>query len=175
VRIARLAAGFALALLIHLVGMRLVPDFSRYVDVFLVALVLHALSGDSLSALLAGLAVGLVEDSLGSGPFGLYGFADTAVGYAVARLAQRLVIQRATGILSVVAFAAIAQQAVLAALAFLCLPNPALSDPLAIAVQVSIKAAACGVLGVVAHAAAHHWRRSLDARRRGRIGRLKLG
>lgn len=169
-QILRLVAAIALAALAHFVGMSLFPLFGRVVDVFLVVVALHGLRGNSLSGLLVGLLVGLLHDSLTSGPFGLFGFADTIIGYVTARLAQRLVIQRATGVLAVVAFASALQQAVVVGLALLLLPAPELPSPLWVAIQ----AGACGVLGLAVHIASGHWRRTSDARRRGRMSRLRL-
>lgn len=166
----KLFAAVALAVLVHFVGMSVSPLFGRVVDVFLVVVALHGLGGNSLSALLVGLLVGLLHDTLTGGPFGLFGFADTIVGYVTARLAQRLVIQRATGVLAVVALAAALQQAIVVGLAFLLLPTPELPSPLWVAVQ----AGACGVLGLVVYIATGHWRRTADARRRGRMSRLRL-
>jgi rod shape-determining protein MreD len=174
VRLVKLLAGVGLALLVHLVGTRLVPGFSRWMDVFLVTIVLHALEGNSLSALLFGLGVGVLEDSLANGPLGLFGFADTLVAYGTARLAQRLVIQRATGVLLVVSFASLLQQAVLVLLAFMLLPNPSLSDPLSVALHAALKAGACGLLGMIAYGTARRWTHTAEARRRGRMGRLRL-
>ena len=173
-RLVKLLAGIALALAVHLVGTRLAPGFSRWVDVFLVAIVLHALSGNSLSALLLGLAVGLLEDSLANGPLGLFGFADTLVAYGTARLVQRLVIQRATGVLLVVSFASLLQQAILVLLAFMLLPNPSLTAPLDMALHAALKAGACGLLGMMAYGASRNLSRTAEARRRGRMGRLRL-
>ena len=96
--------------------------------------------------MLFGLLVGLVQDTLTSGPFGLFGFADTAVAYGMARLAQRLVIQRASGVFAVVCFASLSQQVILAALAFLLLPNPSLPQPVAMLEQATAKAVACGAV-----------------------------
>lgn len=161
----------ALAVLIHFIGVKVSPTFARAVDVFLVVVVLHALEGNSLSALLVGLLVGLFHDTLTNGPFGLFGFADTIVGYGTARLAQRLVIQRATGVLAVVAFASALQQAIVVGLASLLLPEPALPEAWWVAVQ----AGTCGVIGMAAYVASSRWRRSSEARRRGRMSRLRLG
>ncbi|HEX6901803.1 MAG TPA: rod shape-determining protein MreD [Thermoanaerobaculia bacterium] len=169
-QVLRLVAAVALAVLAHFVGMSLSPLFGRVVDVFLVVVALHGLRGNSLSGLLVGLLVGLLHDSLTGGPFGLFGFADTIIGYVMARLAQRLVIQRATGVLAVVAFASALQQAVVVGLILLLLPAPELPSPLWVAIQ----AGACGVLGLVVHIASGHWRRTADARRRGRMSRLRL-
>jgi rod shape-determining protein MreD len=160
----------AAAVLFHLLGMHLVPSFARLVDVFLVIVVLYALEGSSLAALFAGLVVGLLHDTLTSGPYGLFGFADTIVGYSTARLAQRLVIQRSTGVLALVSFAAVAQQAIVAGLAFLLLPTPELPNPVWVAVQAGL----CGVLGMAIHIATINWRRSAETRRRGRMSRLRM-
>src|SRR6185369_5251891 len=106
----KLALGLAAAVLAHFVGTRLFPVFPQVVDLFLVVVALNALSGNSLAGLLAGMVVGLLYDSLYSHLYGLYGFADTIVGYGTARLAQRLVIQRPTGVLAVVGLATILEQ-----------------------------------------------------------------
>jgi rod shape-determining protein MreD len=170
----KLFALVAAAVLIHLLGMRLVPSLARELDVFLVVVVLYGLEATSLAALLTGLAVGLLHDTLNSGPghyYGLFGFADTIVGYVTARLAQRLVIQRATGVLALVSFAAVAQQTIVVVLTYLLLPTPELPNPLWVVVQ----AGACGVLGMSIHVATNRWRHAAEARRRGRMSRLRLG
>ena len=167
----KLFAALAAAVLFHLLGVRLVPSFSQVIDVFLVVVVLYGLEGNSLAALFAGMFVGLVHDALTGAPFGLFGFADTIIGYGAARLAQRLVLQRATGVLALVSFAVVAQQAIVVGLAFLLLPATEVPNP----VWVAIRAGACGLLGMSIHIASAHWRRSAEARRRGRMSRLRLG
>ncbi len=158
-RAAKLLGGLAFAVLLHLVGTRLLPTFPERVDVFLVVVALSALAGSSLQAMLFGLLAGLAQDTLASGPFGLFGFADTAVAYGMARLAQRSLLQ----------------QVLVAALAFLLLPNPSLPDPLGMLGQAAAKALACGVLGMVVYGLAGRFRLAFEARRRGRMGRLRLG
>lgn len=167
----KLIVGIVGALLVHLVGARLFPDFPQVLDVLLVVVALHALSGNSLAALLVGLFIGLLQDTLTGSLYGLHGFAGTLVGYCTARLAQRLVIQRATGILIVVSFALVLQQALVALLAFILLPDPPLPDPL----WVAIKAGASGVLGMLVYVVAGEWSRAAESRRRGRMNRLRLG
>ena len=143
--------------------MSLSPDFARAVDVFLVVVALHGLQGNSLSGLLVGLLVGLLQDTLTSGPFGLFGFADTIVGYVTARLAQRLVIQRATGVLAVVSFASALQQAIAIGLAFLLLPGPSCPAPLG-----GGRARCCAACSAWPfYVVAGRWRRSSEVRRRG--------
>jgi rod shape-determining protein MreD len=173
-RTAKLAAGLAAAVALHFVGTRLLPSLPQRIDLFLVVVVLSALDGQTLSAMFFGLLAGLVQDTLAGGNFGLFGFADTAVAYGMARLAQRLVIQRATGVFAVVSFASLLQQVILAALAFLLLPNPSLPAPLSMLEQAAARAAACGVLGMAVWSIAGRMRFALEARRRGRMGRLRL-
>ena len=167
----KLLATIVLAALVHFAGVRLWPDFARATDVFLVVVALHGLEGSSLSALLVGLVVGLLQDTLTSKPFGLFGFADTIIGYVTARLAQRLVIQRPTGVLALVSFASALQQAIVVGLAFLLLPAPESPSPL----WAAVRAVACGVLGMAVYIAAGRWRSSSETRRRGRMSRLRLG
>jgi len=166
----KLLVSLLAAVLVHFVAMRLFPAVAGVVDLFLVAVVLNALEGGSLSGLTFGFVAGLVHDGLTSGPFGLFGFADTVVGYVVARLAQRLVIQRATGILAVVSFAAVLETVIVVGLALLLLPNPELPSPL----WVALRAGACGLLGLILHLASGRIRRGLEARRRGRMNRLRI-
>ena len=166
----KLFAAIALAALAHFIGVRLWPDFARAVDIFLVVAALYGLRGNSLSGLLVGLVVGLLQDTLTSGLFGLFGFADTIIGYITARLAQRLVIQRATGVLALVSFASALQQAIILGLAFLLLPAAPPFSP----VWAVVRAAACGVLGMVLYMAGGRWRNSSEVRRRGRMSKLRL-
>jgi len=166
----KLLLGVAAALLVQLVGSHLSPDFPRVVDVFLVVVALHALSGNSLTGLLVGMAVGLLHDTLTGGLYGLHGFADTIVGYGTARLAQRLVIQRASGVFLVVGLASVLQQVVLVGLTFLLLSDPALPRPL----WAGAKAVACGLLGMLIYAAAGSLGRNYESRRRSRMSRLRL-
>ena len=165
-------AAVAAAVLFHLLGAWLFSsNFTQVIDVFLVVVVLYGLEGNSLAALFAGMFVGLIHDHFSGGHFGLFGFADTIIGYGAARLAQRLVIQRATGVLALVSFAAVAQQAIVVGLTYLLLPAQEVPNPLWVALQ----AGACGLLGMSIHIASAHWRRTAEARRRGRMSRLRLG
>ena len=164
-------AAVAAAVLFHCLGEALIPRFTQVIDVFLVVVVLHGLESSSLAALFAGMFVGLIHDHFSGGAFGLFGFADTIIGYGAARLAQRLVIQRATGVLALVSFAAVAQQAIVIGLTYLLLPAPEVPNPLWVAIQ----AGACGLLGMSIHIASANWRRAAEARRRGRMSRLRLG
>lgn len=167
----KLALWLALAVLVHFVGSRLFPQFPAVVDVFLVVVVLHSLSGNSLSGLFVGLLVGLLQDALAPGLYGLHGFADTIVGYGTARLAQRLVIQRATGVFAVASFASLLQQGLVVGLSLLLLVDPALPAPL----WVAVKAAVCGAGGMLVYAASARFASRYESRRRNRMSKLRLG
>lgn len=167
-RFLRFLLALAAALLVHLVGVRVWPEFPRAVDLFLVVLVYEALDGNTLAGLLAGVAVGALEDTLTGALFGLFGCADTVVGYATARLAQRVVIQRAPGIMLVFLAASVVQQLVLTVLALLFFPDPPMPDPL----WVAVRAATSAVVGLFMILAGRQGRARYETWRRGRVGRL---
>lgn len=164
----RFFAALVAAVAAHTLGVRLWPDFARSVDLFLVVAVLFARRGDSLAGLLGGLAAGLVHDVLGAGPFALHGFADTAVGYAVARLSQRLVVDRASGVLLMTLLAAVVQRVILAALTLVLLADPALPEPGWVALQVTTTAAVAAAFFLVSRRLTS----GLATRRRNRSKRL---
>jgi rod shape-determining protein MreD len=166
----RYAAALLVVLLVHSLGTWLIPEYGRSVDLFLVLTVLWGLRGDSLGGLAGGLLAGLVEDVLTAGPFGLHGFANTLVGYGAARLAQRLVIERPSGVLLVTAAGSAVQQALLASLVLLLLPERELPAPLWIA----IRAGVCGVVGLVVFVATQRWRSGAETRRLSRGKPLRL-
>jgi rod shape-determining protein MreD len=168
----KLLARLAVAVLVHLGMMQLWPELARAVDLFLVVIVLYGLGGNSsLASLFAGLLVGLVHDALTNNPFGLFGLAGTIVGYSTARLAQRLVIQRATGVLALVGFAAVLQEAIVVALMVMLLPDRQLPAPLELAVRAGVS----GVLGMFLYMVGARWRSGADTRRRNRMSRLRMG
>lgn len=144
-RVLEVLAGFAAALIFHSVGTRLWPDFPQAVDPFLVVVVLYALAGRPASSLLVGFAGGLATDALTGGLYGLYGFADTILGYGAAILAQRLVVRRLSSVVFLLALAAAIQQAVLMGLAVLLMPGA----PLPGLVWVVVKVATTTALGAV--------------------------
>lgn len=135
------------AVLLHILGLRLWPQFALTFDLFLVVVVWNALDGDTLSGLLGGMMAGLVADSLSGGLFGLHGMVDTIVGYATAYAAQRLVFQRATGVLLIYLLASAAQQAMLMGIAILLLPAPEFPE----VPWLLVRAGTTGVLGVMLH------------------------
>ncbi|MEM7482957.1 MAG: rod shape-determining protein MreD [Acidobacteriota bacterium] len=167
----RYFVGLALAVLAHAVAARWAPGLISYLDFFVVLTVLTALSGDPLQGLLGGFLVGNVQDSMTVGLFGLYGFANTLVGYVTAKIVQRIVIERAMGVFPMVAGAVLAQQLIVLALTSILLPSPPLPNP----IHLVLRAVACGVLGSVLFALGGWWRGRSARRRRSRMDRVHLG
>jgi rod shape-determining protein MreD len=170
-RILRFFLGLGIALLVHFVGLQLVPQFPLAVDLFLVVLVFQGLDGDAFAGLLAGVTIGLVQDTLGGGIYGLYGVTDTVVGYATAKVAQRVVIQRSTGVMLAFTLASAAQQVLLAVLALVVFPDPVLPQPLWALLRVGSTA----VIGLVVWTALGSWRARYASWRSSRTSRVHFG
>ena len=167
---ARFFAALVAAVVLHTLGTRLVPEFARSTDLFLVLTVLWALRGDSLGGLLAGLAAGLTHDVLTSGLFALHGCVDTVAGYAVARVSQRVLVERAGSVFLIAGVASLLQQLLLAALVWVLLPEPELARPLWVGVQTAVNAVLAGTVFL----ASGRLRRGLAARRQSRAKKLHL-
>jgi len=169
VRALKLILGLAAALLVHVVGVRLLPDLPRYLDLFLVLAALNGLGGNSAVGLGGGAVAGLVHDTLSSRLYGLHGFADTIIGYAVARAAQRLDIARPGAVLVTVGLATLLQQAVLVALAHL-FTEPEPPELLALL----IRAGANGAVAAIVWAATARVRGARERVRRKRMTKIRL-
>ncbi len=168
-RALRVVLGLALALGVHLVGIWLLPDLPRVLDLFLVVVVLNALDASSLAGLAGGLGAGLVQDALSGRLYGLHGFADTIVGYAVARAGQRLDLKSPGAVLVTVALATLLQAATLVVLAYL-FTDPEPPEPL----WVLIEALANGVAGAVLLSLGGRFRDLREVSRRRRASRIRL-
>lgn len=166
----RYVAALLVVLLVHSLGVWLVPEFARAIDLFVVLVVLTGLRGDSLAGLIGGLVAGLAQDVLSAGLFGLHGLADTIVGYGAARLSQRLVVERPSGVLLVAAAGSIVQQALLVGLASALLPEQELPEPL----WIGVRAATTGAIAMIVFAAGSRWSSGSQARRLSRSKRLRL-
>ncbi|MCB1034447.1 MAG: hypothetical protein KDD47_11505 [Acidobacteria bacterium] len=158
------------AVLLHLTTARLLPVVPRALDVFLVVTVINALSGRSLPGLLGGLFCGLSLDTFSGGVYGLYGFADTLVGYATARVAQRLVTRGIGGLSVVLLSAAVLQQATLILLAIFVVGEANLPDLLWVGLRVVTSAA----VGLALYKLSLRSRVRLEESRRNRRARLRL-
>lgn len=169
-QIASYLGGLAAAVLVHLAGIRLFPELPLYVDLFIVVVTVRALEGRSLPGMLGGLLAGLAHDVLSGGPYGFYGFADTLVGYFVARAAQRVIGERLSIRTLVVMIAVLAQEAVLLGLEAALLGGPRLPDPLALVVKAGVAGAVAFGLAVWMRA----WRGRRERRRQDRVHRLRM-
>lgn len=158
------------AVLFHLAAARLLPALPRALDAFLVVTVLNALSGNSLAGLLGGLLCGLTQDTFSGAAYGLHGFANTLVGYATARVAQRLVTRGIGGLTVVLLSAAVLQQATLILLTIFVVGEANLPDPLWVGLRVVVSALA----GLALYKLSLRSRARLEAARRNRRARLRL-
>lgn len=169
-RALKVVLGLAAALLVHVIGVWAFPALPRYLDLFLVVAVLNALGGSSAAGLLGGTAAGLVHDTLSGRLYGFHGFADTIVGYAVARAAQRLDIARPGAVLVTVALATLLQQAVLIALAHL-FTDPGEPPEL---VPVLVRAVADGAVAALLWSFTTRVRGARERVRRKRMAKIRL-
>jgi len=166
----RFAMALAVATLLQVAGVSLFPQFSLAVDFFLVIVVFNAMDGNSAAGMFGGTVAGLVTDGLTGGYFGLFGIANTVVGYGTAITAQRLVIQRPASSLLVFAVAAAAQQLILLGLSLLFLADADLPQYSWILVKVGTT----GVLGGVLYLANRRMRSRVEMWRRTRKTRIRF-
>jgi rod shape-determining protein MreD len=160
----------AVATLLQIAGVSLFPQFSLAVDFFLVIVVFNAMDGNSAAGMFGGTVAGLVTDGLTGGYFGLFGIANTVVGYGTAVTAQRLVIQRPASSLLVFAVAAAAQQLILLGLSLLFLADADLPQYSWILVKVGTT----GLLGGVLYLANRRMRSRVEMWRRTRKTRIRF-
>ena len=170
--VSRFLLALAVAVVVHAGGIEVWPAFSRAVDVFLVLALFGALGGNLLAGLFGGMVAGLVMDAL-TGPrlYGLHGLANTVVGYGTAWASQRLVIQRASGVMLIFALAAAVQQALLLGLLIALLPSPEVpTSPWLLA-----KVGSTSLLGWAFFLGRGELRRRSERWRRSRTGKLRFG
>lgn len=166
----RFGAALLAAVLVHAAGEKIFPHFPEAVDLFLVLVVFNALDGNSLAGLLGGVSAGMVADALSGGAFGLFGLVDTIIGYGTAYAAQRLVIQRTTGVFLLFTLAAASQQVLLMGIRLLLFPEPLVSSYS----WVLVKVVTSGCLGVGVLLANSRVRRQAESWRRRRSARIRF-
>ncbi len=116
------------------------PRIPAYLDAPLLFVLRVAARGELVSGLVAGVLSGWVADTLQGGPYGLLGSANTVVGFAVARLAQLLVLERRLFQLALFS-AAVAGQGALVALLLALFREPTTTvDPLQLAIRTAVTA-----------------------------------
>ncbi len=168
-RAVKVLAALAGALAIHLLGAWALPELPRYLDLFLVVTVVNAVDGRSASGFATGMVAGLTHDALSGRLYGLHGFADTIIGYAVARAAQRLDIRGPGAVLVTVGLATLVQQVLLLALASLFSePKPPELIP------VLVRAVADGAVAALAWSVFARLATVRDTVRRRRTSKIRL-
>ncbi len=162
----RVAAGLALAVLAMLaLGALRVPAPP---DLFLLVVADMARGGAVVPAMLAGVPAGLLEDAL-QGPHGLLGlhaFSKILVGYLLATIGSRTIVEKPLAVGGLLAGAVLFEALVLTLLLWILkgeLLPPAF-------LLLLLRAAATGVTGGALHAASRvPWRQRREARRRVRL------
>lgn len=166
-RVLRFLLLLAGALAVHFVGVRAAPGFSAMVDPFVVALLFQALDASPLGGMICGVVIGAAQDTVSGGLYGLYGFADTVVGYVAAVVAQRVVIQRWPGIVLAFIAGVAVQQVLLVLVALLVLGDPELPSLASVAIK-PLVSSALGLGLVIATQRGRHrydsWRRNRSAK-----------
>lgn len=165
----RYLAGLVAALALHVVGTWLVPSMPRFFDPFLVLVVVNALGASGAGGLLGGTVAGLVHDSLSGRLYGLHGFADTIVGYAVARAAQWLDLAGTGAVLVTTALATLLEETSLV-LVLLLFTDPEPPEPAWVLLQAGIN----GVAAMALVAASGRLRRVREGARRKRSSKIRL-
>lgn len=168
-RVLKLGLALLFALAAHGVGTWLMPELPRFLDLFLVVTVLNALGGSSAGGLLGGTAAGLIHDALSGRLYGFHGFADTIVGYAVARAAQWLDLEGPGAVLVTVSLATLLEEAVLVLLA-LVFTAPEPPQP----VWVIVEAVANGATGTLLYVVAGRARSLRERAERRRMSKIRL-
>lgn len=135
-------------------------------DAFLVATALVARGGDSVTAVLAGGGMGLLEDALSNDLLGMNAFAKAAIGYVFALLSLRVMFGGVWAVGAALAVASLVNDAIVAALASLLLQAPVVL----FSRDAIWRAIATGVTGAVLEAArTFHWREWWEKRRLRRL------
>lgn len=118
-----------MALLLAAVAVQFLLGGSRHravwpIDVFLIATAVVARGGNSVSAVLVGGGMGLLEDALSSDLLGMNAFAKAAIGYVLALLSVRVVFGGIWAVGAALMVASLANDAIVAVLASLLLQAP---------------------------------------------------
>jgi rod shape-determining protein MreD len=161
--------GLVVAVMLHMVSVRVTGGVSLAVDLFLLLALFNALDGNPTAGLMGGFVAGLTADTLTGGLYGLHGFADTLAGYGMAVATRRLVIQRSAGIFLAFSLAAAVQQAILVGLRLLLLPETSLLSVSGLVTRVL----GVGVLGFLGYAGRKRWLLGIHRWRSSRMARLR--
>jgi rod shape-determining protein MreD len=122
--------GLGAALALQAAGAHLTPVFPLVFDLPLLPVLLVAIQGELLAALLLGAAAGLATDAIAGGSFGLHGFASTLTAYLLALLARRILLSTGPTVTLAVTLGAALKQATLAGLGVFLFAVPEAPAPL---------------------------------------------
>jgi rod shape-determining protein MreD len=166
VRIARILLGLFLSVLgtLGLGTLRLVVA----PDLFLLPVADAARGGMPVAAMLVGLAAGFLEDvlSLTSRLYGLHAFTKVLLGYLLATIGARTVVEKPVAVGGLVGGAVVLEGLLLFVLLTVLQGEAPPPDPL----RLGLRALLTGALGAALHAgAAVPWRARLLARRRRKL------
>lgn len=162
----RFLLGLVCAAAAHVLS--LYSGVSQIIDPFLILAVYHSLRQSPAWSAIGGSAVGLVQDALTGGIYGLHGFANTVVAYTASRIQNRVVIQQPLQVGMLCFLAAAVQLAVLAGLQYVLVPRAELPLPGAMIG----KMISTGVLGAVVYVLANRtleWEQNRQERNRRRL------
>ena len=116
------------------------------VDWFLIAPATVARGGDFVRAVLTGAAAGLLEDGLANQLIGMNAFAKAAIGYVLALVSVRVMLGGAWAVGASLALASIANDAIVAVLAFLLMQQPIVLASWESVARAAATGAAAGIL-----------------------------
>jgi rod shape-determining protein MreD len=163
----RLAAGLALSTLGTLafgaIGLPAAPDL------FLLPVGDAARRGGAPLAMVAGLLAGLLEDlvSVPGRLLGLHAFTKVLIGYVLATIAARTVVEKPAAVGGLLAGAVVLESLALVLLLWILRGEALLPAPLLILVRATATGLLAGTLQAVARVP---WRERREARRRMRLG-----
>lgn len=169
-RVLKFLFALALTVLVHVLLARLWPESVEVLDLFLILTVLVAVGGRSAPAIAAGVAAGFARDTFSGGLYGLHGFADTLIGYLVARVAQRIDLDNLPAVGLATAVATLAQKVVLIVLGLAFSGLGETPEPLWVLVQAGLN----GLLAGLLYSLGGRLRRLRSAAERRRLSRLRL-
>lgn len=164
-RLLKYLLGLALAVAIHLVGVRISPLVPLVLDPILILVLYHSLVSRRGPDIVGAAVAGLVHDALTGGVYGQLGFVDTVTAYVCSRSRRHLVILQPWRLGLFFALMALLQQTVLAAIRLLLLGGVEQLPPWSVAA----KMATTGIFGALAFVAAGR----VEGRSRRRPPRLK--
>lgn len=167
---ARFLLGLLVATACQVLGQKIFPQFFELVDLFLVLVVYNALVVGPVGSMTGGSVAGLAHDALTGGLYGLSGFADTFVGWAAARLRQRLVIRQPPQVAMLFALAAAVQQLAVVVVTVLMLPDADFPSPTAMLIRMATTA----VLGTLVFVVAARSRLYIARWKKNRHKRLRI-